>query len=220
MTRYQFFQKVFRIIFKLVAKVEVAGMENLPESGPYILAVNHLTLLDAPLVFSLVPRKTNVFAAAKWEHVFFVGWLIRQVDGIFVRRGEVDRRALSIALKILKSGGALGVAPEGTRSRTGGLIRGKPGIVYMASQTNAPIIPIGVSGQLNFHKKLLRLQRLHLRVNIGRPMHLPPVSGANKTQQLQEQVDQVMVALAKLIDPELRGIYADAVEADTLQYLS
>ncbi len=219
MTRYQFFQKVFRIIFKLVAKVEITGMENFPESGPYILAVNHLTLLDAPLVFSIVPRKTNVFAAAKWEHVFFVGWLIRQVDGIFVRRGEVDRHALSIALKILKSGGALGVAPEGTRSRTGGLIRGKPGIVYMASRANTPIIPIGVSGQLNFHKKFLRLQRLHLRVNIGSPIHVPPISGTNKTQQFQDQVDRVMAAIARLIDPELRGIYADAVEEDNLQPL-
>ncbi len=212
MTRYQFFQKVFRIIFKLVAKVEVTGIENIPQSGPYILAVNHLTLLDAPLVFSIVPRKTSVFAAAKWEHVCFVGWLIRQVDGIFVKRGEVDRRALSTALKILKNGGALGVAPEGTRSKTGGLIRGKPGIVYMANRAKSPIIPVGVSGQLNFYKKLLRLQRLHLRVNIGQPMYLLPVSGANKTQQLQKQVDQVMIALAKLVDPELRGVYADAVK--------
>jgi 1-acyl-sn-glycerol-3-phosphate acyltransferase len=167
-----------------------------------------------------VPRKTNVFAAAKWEHVFFVGWLIRQVDGIFVKRGEVDRRALGIALKILKSGGALGVAPEGTRSCTGGLIQGKPGIIYMASRANAPIIPIGVSGQLNFHKKLLRLQRLHLRVNIGAPMRVPPISGANKTQQFQDQADRVMVAIARLIAPELRGIYADAAEADSLQTLS
>jgi len=147
-TRYQVIQKVFRIIFKIIAKVEITGMENFPESGPYILAANHLTLLDAPLIFSIAPRKTNVFAAVKWKRVFFVGWLIKQVDGIFVKRGEVDRRALGAALKILKSGGALGVAPEGTRSRTGGLIRGKSGIIYMASRANAPIIPIGISGQI------------------------------------------------------------------------
>jgi len=210
--RYRFFQKIFKFIFWVVAKVEIQGMENFPESGPYILAANHLTLLDAPLIFSIAPKKTIVFAADKWERVFFVGWLIRQIDGIFVNRGEVDRRALSAALKILKNGGGLGIAPEGTRSDTGGLMRGKPGIVYIAAKAKSPILPIGISGQVDFHKKILRLQRLHLRVNIGQLMYLPPTSGLDKHEQLQAQTDQIMVAIAKLIDPGLRGIYADAVK--------
>ncbi|RME51057.1 MAG: 1-acyl-sn-glycerol-3-phosphate acyltransferase [Caldilineae bacterium] len=209
---YPVLRLIFKFIVWILARVEVQGVEHIPPRGPFILAVNHLTILEPPVLFVALPiKRVTVFAADKWEHVFFIGWLLRRVGAIFVNRGEVDRRALRAALKVLRSGGVLGIAPEGTRSKTGGLIRAKPGIAYLASLTNAPILPVGMSGQLHFSQQWRRLRRLHLRIRVGPLIHLPPVTGPDRMAQLQAHADRVMVAIARLVDPELRGIYASAV---------
>lgn len=213
MATYQQIRKAMQIIFRLIAKIEVTGLENFPTEGSFIVAINHLTLIDPMIVLSVVPpKKVTIFVAKKWENNGFVGWLVRGLGGIFVHRGEVDRQALQASLKVLNEGGALGIAPEGTRSDTGALIKAKPGVAYIAQKAKVPIIPVGVSGQLNFAKTLLKLRRLRLRVKFGKLMYLPPISGANKTAQLQAQADQVMIALGKLLDPELRGVYNSAIE--------
>ncbi len=213
MASYYQIRKAFQIIFKLVAKIEVTGLENYPAEGPFIIAINHLTIIDPMIALAVAPpTKVTVFVAKKWESKPFVGWLVRGLDGIFVHRGEVDRHALQASLKVLNEGGALGIAPEGTRSDTGALIKAKPGVAYIAQKAHAPIIPVGISGQLGFVKTLLKLKRLRLRVSFGKAMYLPPLSGANKTAQLQAQADQVMVAIGKLIDPDLRGVYKSAIE--------
>ncbi len=209
---YPFLRLIFKFIVRALARVEVQGVENIPPRGPFILAVNHLTILEPPVLFVALPiERVTVFAADKWADVFFIGWLLRRVDAIFVNRGEVDRRALRAALNVLRNGGVLGIAPEGTRSRTGGMIRAKPGIAYLATLANVPILPVGMSGQLHFGQRWRRLRRLHLRIRVGSLIHLPPVTGPDRMAQLQACADRVMVAIARLIDPELRGVYASAI---------
>ncbi|MFQ5578326.1 MAG: lysophospholipid acyltransferase family protein [Anaerolineae bacterium] len=213
MTWYRVLRAIFKVIVAAAARVEVSGLENIPLKGPFILAVNHLTILEPPVLFVVLPiKRVTVFAADKWEQAFAIGWLLKRVGAIFVNRGTVDRRALRAALNVLKRGGVLGMAPEGTRSRTGSMIRAKPGIAYLATVANVPILPVGMSGQLNFSRQWLRLKRLRLRINIGRLLYVPAVSGADKMARLQHYADQVMVAIARLVDPELRGVYAAAVE--------
>lgn len=215
MASYHQIRKAFQIIFKLLAKIEVTGLENYPAKGPFIIAINHLTIIDPMIVLAVAPPvKVTIFVATKWEDKPFVGWLVRGLDGIFVHRGEVDRHALQASLKVLREGGTLGIAPEGTRSDTGTLIKAKPGVAYIAQKAKVPIIPVGISGQLNFGKTLLKLRQLRLRVSFGKPIYLPPLSGANKTAQLQAQADQIMVAIGKLLAPELHGVYKAAIEQD------
>ncbi len=213
MKKYRLLQLAFQLLFKIIAKIKVTGLENFPRKGPFILAVNHLALIDPVVLLAVLPvQRITVFVARKWEKAFFVGWFVRTMGGIFVHRGEVDRRALQASLKVLKNGGILGLAPEGTRSKTGGLMRAKPGVAYLASKANVPILPIGISGQRDFLQTLLRLRRLRLHVNIGRLIYLPQVSGPYKMAQLQEYADQVMIAIGRLIEPELRGVYAATIE--------
>ncbi len=212
MTKYRFIRLIFKLIFKIIAKIKVSGLEHFPREGAFILAINHLALIDPVILLAVLPpRKMTVLVARKWEKSFFVGWLVRSVGGIFIHRGEVDRHALQEALKALKSGAALGLAPEGTRSRTGGLQRAKAGVAYLATKANVPVLPIGISGQQGFAKTLLHLRRLKIHVNIGELIYLPPVSGKDKMAQLQAYADEIMIAIAKLIEPELRGVYATAV---------
>lgn len=209
--RYRLVLVIFRIICFFITKITVEGLENMPKSGPYIVAINHRSLMDSPTtLISLRFPSITAFAADKWENVFFVGWVLRSVGTIFVNRGEVDRRSLKAATEVLNNGGILAVAPEGTRSKTGKMMRAKPGIAYLASRTNAPILPVGLSGEVAL-KQLLRFRRLNVRIKVGKLFTLPPVSGAKKTAQLQAGADQVMIALANVIDPELHGVYAEAV---------
>jgi len=215
--RYRFLKITFTLLFKLIAKIDVTGLENVPPRGPFLMAINHLALIDTPILLVAMPvKKINAFAAYKWKNSFFVGWILKSAaNTIFVHRGEVDRVALKAAVAVLKRGEILGIAPEGTRSHTGGLMRAKPGIAYLATKANAPILPVGISGQQNIIDTLLHFKRLHIRMNIGRLIYLPPPTGRDKMTRLQACADQVMVAIAALIDPELRGEYAAAVDGAT-----
>jgi hypothetical protein len=118
---YRFVHGVIGGIIRLLARLEVEGLEHLPDQGPVMVAVNHLHWLDAPVIFAALPVRSEVWAAEKWENRFFIGALFRSLDAIFIHRGEVDRKALGEAIRRLKAGALLGLAPEGTRSKTGGL---------------------------------------------------------------------------------------------------
>ncbi|MFQ5610784.1 MAG: lysophospholipid acyltransferase family protein [Anaerolineae bacterium] len=209
---YRFVYLFAKILLKLVMHLEVAGRENVPERGPFILATNHLHFLDPPIIFVALPfRRITVLAAEKWENVFPVGPLLKSMGAIFVQRGEVDRRALAALLQCLEGGGIVGLAPEGTRSPVGALQRGKMGIAYLATKADVPVLPVGISGQQHIYRDWKRFRRPRVRVRIGALITLPPVDGYNKGKQLQALTDQVMVELARLIDPDLRGVYAEAV---------
>ena len=103
----------------------------------------------------------------------------------------------------------LGLAPEGTRSRTGTMQRGKPGVAYLATKANVPIVPIGISGQEKLHAEWKRFRRPRIVVRVGEPFVLPQVHGRHKTEQLQAMSDQVMCRIAALVHEDLRGVYAD-----------
>jgi 1-acyl-sn-glycerol-3-phosphate acyltransferase len=120
----------------------------------------------------------------------------------------VDRKALQRCLKVLEEGGVLGLAPEGTRSRTGVMQRAKPGVAYLATKTNAPILPIGISGQEKITTEWKHLRRPRIVVRVGEPLTLPPVHGHHKAEQLQILSDMVMCRIAELVREDLRGVYA------------
>jgi 1-acyl-sn-glycerol-3-phosphate acyltransferase len=168
--------------------------------------------LDLPVVFAVVPRRQTVFAANKWRGKF-AGWLMQIfADAIFVERGEPDRQAIAKALEVVRLGGALGVAPEGTRSRTGGLIDGKPGTVYLASRSGAPILPMVVWGQERAMRQWAHLRRAEIHVRIAEPMILPPGAEQARSVELASYTDQLMLTLARMLPREYRGVYARRVE--------
>ena len=217
MASYRFVFILFKILTWLITTIKIEGLENVPPTGPYILAVNHRGLMDSPVVFISIPAKRIVpFAADKWGKAPIIGLLLKMMGTIFVARGEVDRKALGEAIKALKEGEVLGVAPEGTRSSTGVMQRAKPGIAYMATRANAPVLPMGISGEVAL-RQLFRFKRLHLRLKIGPLIYLPPVSGPDKMARLQDYADNIMIAIARLIDPELRGVYAQAAETGSFK---
>jgi 1-acyl-sn-glycerol-3-phosphate acyltransferase len=211
---YRIVWAVVKVLSSLLCRVETDGWSNMPEKGPFIIASNHLHFFDPPLVLVGIPyREVTALAAEKWARVWPVNWLLKSVGAIFVRRGEVDREALAKCLAVLQQGGILGVAPEGTRSRTGTMQRGKPGIAYLATKLSVPIVPVGISGQEKIIAEWKHLHRPHVIVRVGQPFRLQPVHGQQKGEQLQARADEVMQHIAALVREDLRGVYADGKES-------
>jgi 1-acyl-sn-glycerol-3-phosphate acyltransferase len=208
--RYRFVRALVGFLLRLLFHIEIIGVDRLNQAkGPLLIVANHLHWLDPPIVFAIVPLRTTVFAADKWGAHPIFGPLFRLVgNAIFVNRGEVDRQALGKALAVLRAGGVLGIAPEGTRSKTGTLQRGRSGTAYLASRTGAPILPIGISGQEKAFRTLVRLRRPTIRVMVGEPFTLPGTPNLVKGEHLDAYTDQIMRRLAELLPPEYRGDYA------------
>jgi 1-acyl-sn-glycerol-3-phosphate acyltransferase len=205
---YHTARRIIGFILTLLLRIEVSGVENVPLEGAVILATNHLHWLDPPVLLTAISqREITVFAASKYKNRFFVGWFLSSMRGIFVRREEIDRQALKESLRVLAAGGMLGMAPEGSRSKTGGLQRAPAGLAYIAHKSGAPVLPVVVYGLGNAEAEWKRLRRPHVRAVIGEPFTLPPVQGAGKSRQLAANTEIVMHRLAALLPPRYRGVY-------------
>jgi len=201
---------IFNLLFSILTRREVVGLENLPNDGPYILAANHLSRLDLAFVYGLIgDKRITGWAAEKYERHPFFGLLLRMGGGIFIRRGEVDRGALQAAVEWLRAGKVFGMSPEGTRSSTGALIRAKTGAAYLINETGAPVVPIAIVGTERALQTLLRLRRPVVSVRFGKPLHLPPLGQEDRTAALRRNTDEIMCQIAAMLPPRYRGVYAD-----------
>jgi 1-acyl-sn-glycerol-3-phosphate acyltransferase len=211
---YRFLQRLLWAVAHVIARVDVTGFEHVPLSGPLIVSCNHLHSLDIPVVGVVVPRWQAVFAADKYRGKLG-GWFMEHVTRVvYVARGEADREAMKWALEVLRSGGALAVAPEGTRSRTGGLQAGRGGAAYLASRTGAIIIPVAAWGQEQALGAWRRLRRPEIHIRIGEPIRLPAGAERAHTAELQGYTDELMMTLAAMLPEKYRGVYADRVTSE------
>lgn len=201
---------VFRILFVLLTRVQVTGRENIPQNEGYLAAANHLSIIEVPLVYCLIDRRdvTGLVARKHHKNLFF-RWLIDSLGGIWLSRDEIDTRAIRTARDHLKSGGVIGIAPEGTRSPTGALQHAKTGVAFLADQARVKILPVAVSGTWQVTKKILSFRRPVIKVSFGKPFVLPPVDRKTRDEDLRNNTDEIMCQLAALLPPENRGVYAD-----------
>lgn len=201
---------VARLIMKLATRMHVEGLEHLNLPGGYIGMTNHLSSFDPVIVIGTMPRRTfSIFAAIEHRHDFVVGWVLHKLGAIWIDRDQPTREALRIALNELAHGAIFGIAPEGTRSQTGGLNEGKTGVAYLATRANVPIVPGALWGTEKIKHNLRRLKRTDVYVHVGEPIYLP--EGRANTKQLEEYTDMVMRRLAQMLPEEYRGVYRDAV---------
>lgn len=206
----KFAQWFFKLAFRLLSRLDVRGIENIPSSGPYILAANHMSRTDPPLLFIFFGgENVTGFVAAKYRNNLFFSQMVKFGNPIYIRRGEVDRGALDKAVQSLKGGMVFGMSPEGTRSRVGALIRGKTGIAFIADQAQVPILPVVITGTESVFKELTRLRRPKLTLQIGELFHLPPVDPEERNASLRHNADEVMCRIAAMLPVKYRGAYAD-----------
>lgn len=210
---YRMVRLIVSFIVRLVARVEYHGLENVPPEGSsFAIASNHLGRLDAVLIYNFTSRPDVIMLAAeKYQKVLLARWFGKALKVIWVDRFNADFSAMREALHRLKRGGVLVLAPEGTRSPTGALIEGRPGISYLAAKAGVPILPVAVVGteDRQVYGAVKRLRRVKVDVNIGPAFMLPPLALRDRDVQLRTCTDEIMCRIAAMLPPEKRGVYAD-----------
>jgi 1-acyl-sn-glycerol-3-phosphate acyltransferase len=205
---------ILKPLFLLVFRPHVRGKENVPVSGPFIIASNHLSFIDSMAIPLMSPRRVGYLAKAEYFTTpGFKGWLTKT---LFTALGAlpVERQthraaqeALDTAMTVLKAGGGFGVYPEGTRSKDGRLARGKTGVAWLALTADCPVVPVGITGTDRIQPIGARYWRPHrFSVTFGTPLTFPEHRGqAGKGKARREVTDQIMEAVAELTGQEKAG---------------
>ncbi len=205
----RFLRWLFNFFYRMLTKIDARGMENIPATGGCILATNHLSRLDPPLIYMHVMRNDLTgLVADKYQNYPLFRWIVNAANGIWIHREDADFGALRSARDYLVKGGILGIAPEGTRSKTGSLLPGKLGVAYLAAKAQVPVIPVGIYGTEEAMKMILSFKRPLLHIEFGKPIQLKTLEKRNRTELLQENTDEIMCQIAAMLPPAFHGHYS------------
>jgi 1-acyl-sn-glycerol-3-phosphate acyltransferase len=200
---------ILRVFLRLCTRLEIKGLDNIPQGGPLLVAFNHLAHLDAALVLPFLPQPVEGVALEDLYHVPVTGQLLRLYGTIPVHRDQFDREVIRRALQALAEGKMLALAPEARQSLTGALEQARQGVAYLALRSGAPILPVADTGTETVPSDLKRLRRPRLTVTFGEVIITPPRASKPQAQrqQVAELTDEIMYRIAAMLPPEYRGVY-------------
>lgn len=182
------------------------------ESTSFIGVSNHVGRLDPAFVYYLLHRKDIIMLVAeKYKEQAWSRWLAQAVNGIFIDRYNADLNAMREVLRRIRKGGAVVIAPEGTRSPSASLIQGWDGASYIAARSGLPIVPVGITGSADKEvvDRLKHFRRLQVTVRVGLPFTLAPFDNKSRDEQLTEYTEEIMCRIAAELPDSYRGIYSD-----------
>lgn len=196
----------YRTLFKSYFRWRVYNAERVPLQGGVILASNHASFLDPPLVGAGVRRGINYLARENLFRFPVMGWVLRQWQVVPVDRDGGGAKGLKAILDRLLAGGAIILFPEGTRTRDGKLQPARPGIGLTVIKSAAPVVPVRVFGTFEAYGRHLRIPRpRRVAVKYGQPMDFSQLRAEAKVcskprlKEIYQQVaDELMAAIAKL----------------------
>ena len=209
--KYSTLRSIVRAVMRLIAVIEVRGLEKLPD-GNVIVAANHLGRLDTAVFLCLIDREDIIMPVAEKyrDHPLF-SLFGRSVNAVWLNRFEADYAALRQILERMKAGGMLVIAPEGTRSKTEALQEGKMGVAFLAGKSGYPVLPVAVRGTEDrvILENLKRFRRSKIVVMAGELFQIEIPQGKGREQAMQLATDEIMCRLAVLLPERYRGAYAD-----------
>lgn len=191
-------------------RVDVKGLGHLPERGPMVLAANHRSFMDSIFLAHVMPRPITFIAKAEYWDSWRTAWMFRATGQIPLRRGSAvgALQAIERAGGVLAEGGVIGIYPEGTRSRDGGLHAGTTGAARLAQAHQAPIVPVGLIGTEAVQAPDQSLPNLFKPVSVrfGTPHHLPTIDRSRRRKaELRGATERLMHAIAALSGQEYLG---------------
>ena len=190
-------------ILSLVSRIRLKGQDNVPKHGPFLIAANHLSWTDIPLVPLLLPGKV-VYMAKEEYFSSRLAWLVRFLGSFPVKRGEGDRQALRAAEGQLKKGNVVVMFPEGTRSKTKMMAKGHAGLGMIALRSGVPVVPVAIWGS----EKVLKEFGPRVVISYGEPMVFKPKGAKITREDIDDATEQTMRAIAAMLPPEYRGVYS------------
>lgn len=189
-------KKFLHVLWKIFFRLRILHAERFPAEGPVVLACNHVSLADPPLVGTASPRRVNIMAK---EELFVpvLGTIYRILGAFPVKRGGADRAAIKHGIDVLKNGECLMIFPEGTRSRTGQLGKAQPGALMMASKARAVIVPTAIVGT-DFRREKCWWPKV--TVSFGEPLYFPAGDEPVTKDLLHQMTEEMMARIAREIE--------------------
>ena len=207
---YRLGRPLARFCFGTFGRMEVIGREYVPTHGPIILACNHLAFTDPPLLVAAIPRPLH-FLGKRELFANPLGKLIMRGFHVFpYDRETASTETMRSLLGLLDQNRAVVIFPEGTRSPTHSLQEAQLGIVYLALKSQAPILPVGVTGTQKMRGWRMPMPLCTLTANIGPPFTLPSVEGRTPRPVMQSMLRMIMERVALQLPAEFRGVYDPA----------
>ena len=192
---YKILKVIFRFTFNLLFSPKVIGAENVPKEGAMIMAANHMSNWDPPILGTYLPRTVGYMAKEELFKPAIAGAIIKSLNAFPVKRGSSDRGAIKMALNILKKGLCLGIFPEGTRSRDGKLHKAQAGVSLIAAMSKAPVVPTALIGTNKIWSKEEKFPQL--TIVFGEPIYYEGKS--NDKAALEEFSQEIMKKIENLI---------------------
>ena len=202
---------VLRPLLWLRFRPRVTGREHVPAHGPVLLASNHLSAVDTILIPSFSPRKVQFLAKASLFSTPIGGWFFRHIGAIPVHReaGSAAQGALEAGTRVLAAGQVFAVFPEGSRSRDGRLYRGRSGAAFMALETGATVVPVGLIGINRAIVDPATGKPAPPEIRFGAPIALSDLAALPGGRARREATERIMAAIQRLTEQELAGCYSE-----------
>ncbi|MFM7686699.1 MAG: lysophospholipid acyltransferase family protein, partial [Actinomycetota bacterium] len=206
-------RRVARPVANRLWHFHLEGFERLPESGPAILAPNHVSFLDSAFLMLQVPRNISFVGKAEYMDSWKTKFLFPAMGMIPIDRsgGEKSQAALDTAEAVLRRGELFGIFPEGTRSRDGFLYRGRTGAARLALKVGCPIFPVGVVGTREIQPPDAKFPKMRkdCTIRIGRPINVARYAARGEEHIVLRQItDGLMFEIRELTGQEYRNEYA------------
>ncbi len=210
MNRKQIFH-FLRWSYDHLTHVNVYNADLLPDSGPFILALNHNSRLDFPLLLYSDKRSDDLKAlvADKYKKYPAFKYIVEHTEMIWIDRSTADFGAFRKAFEWIHQGKILCLAPEGTRSRNGQLLEGKSGVVFLASKSGVPICTASISGTDKGAEDLKHFRKPNFTIRFGPPFLPEKIDPDHREESLHVITDQVMCRIAAMLPASYRGYYKD-----------
>ncbi len=199
-------------ILNLIGDIEVITLDNVPSQGAFVIATNHIGIIDIAM-FHYKFDRFDMFipVAEKWEKIGWIRFLGRELNFLFVDRYNPDLKALRKMIALMGAGNSLVIAPEGTRSRSGALIEGKSGVAYLAARSGFPVVPVAITGTEDrvVLDNVRHFRKSKITLTAGLPFRLPPLPKENREAALKQYTDEIMCQIAAILPERYRGVYAE-----------
>ncbi len=208
---YALGRQIIRPLARIVYRPRVDGKANVPKSGPVIFASNHLSFIDSIAIPVASPRPVHFLAKASYFETGLSRWFFTAIGAIPVQRGagQAALDALDQQRTLLEEGSAVALYPEGTRSLDGRLYKGRTGVAFLALQTGAPVVPVGLIGTDDVMPVGAKMPSLSHRITVrfGEPLDLAHHGPASSGKARRLATDEIMAAIHALSGQELANAY-------------